>query len=202
MPPIVLCSACDVVQKKASLRRRERARCVRCGAELYRAGPVSIDVPIALALTALVLLALTDSFPLVTLKLNGTSRTATLVDAALGLYQQGYAPMALLVAVTTMIVPGLEIGLLLYLLVPLRLGHRPAGFARLFRILGAIRPWGMVEVFMLGTLVALVKLSALAEIVTSTALWSCALLMFNLSALTTVTSTEHFWTWAQGADVR
>ena len=57
----------------------------------------------------------------------------------------------------------------------------------------------MSEVFMLGALVALVKLSALAEVIPGVSLYSYGALMLALSALTSITPTEQFWRWVDGA---
>jgi paraquat-inducible protein A len=54
-----------------------------------------------------------------------------------------------------------------------------------------------MEVFMLGALVALVRLSNFAHIAAGIALWSCALLMLCLSALTSITSPEQLWRWVE-----
>ena len=57
----------------------------------------------------------------------------------------------------------------------------PRGLPAVFRLVHAVRPWGMVEVFMLGTLVALTKLAALASVVPGIALWSFGVLQKETS---------------------
>jgi paraquat-inducible protein A len=52
---------------------------------------------------------------------------------------------------------------------------------------------------MLGALVALVKLSALAEVVPGVALFAYGALMLVLAALTSVTPPEQFWRWVEAA---
>jgi len=64
-------------------------------------------------------------------------------------------------------------------------------------LLTQIRRWTFVEVFMLGSLVALVRLSGYAEVMTGVSLWSCGLLMLTLAALTTHTSPAQFWRWVE-----
>jgi paraquat-inducible protein A len=85
----------------------------------------------------------------------------------------------------------------LYLLVPLRLRREAPGQDMVFRMLAQIRPWIFVEVFMHGALVALVRLAAFARVIPGVALWSCALLMFTLTALTSRTSPGQFWRWVE-----
>src|SRR5882672_3584672 len=120
MSSMIVCHACDLVHRRDAILDKARVRCVRCRAELYRTNSASIDTPIAVAVTALVLLLLSNVYPLVALQLNGSVRTTTLVGAALGLYGQGYASIAALVLLTTVLIPLFQISSLLYVLLPLR----------------------------------------------------------------------------------
>jgi len=198
MSSLIVCHACDLVHRRDVIMDKARVRCVRCRAELYRTNSASIDTAIALAVTAAVLLLLSNAYPLVALQLNGSVRATTLMGAAIGLYDQGYAPVAALVLLTTLLVPLFQISGLLYVLVPLRANRRAPGQNELFRALTYLRPWAMTEVFMLGALVALVKLSALAEVIPGVSLFSYGALMLALSALTSITPTEQFWRWVDG----
>jgi len=198
MASMIVCPACDLVHRLDAVGDEVRVRCVRCRAELYRTNSASIDTAVALALAACVLLAVSNLFPLVSLELKGSVRHATLLDAAFALYRQGYAPMAALVVLTTVLIPSFHIAALLYLLFPLRRNSRATAQNQAFRALTRLRPWAMPEVFMLGALVALVKLSALAQVIPGVALFSYGALMMTLSALAAVTPTEQFWRWVEG----
>lgn len=197
MSSLIVCHACDLVHRFDAIAARSRVCCVRCRAELYRTQGGDIDTPIAWAASSLVLFILANAYPLVALKVNGATRVATLLGAALGLYQQGYAALAVLVTFTTVVVPLMQILVYLYLLVPLRSGQRAPGHELLFRVLSTLRPWAMAEVFMLGALVALVKLGALADVIPRIALVSYGLLMLTLAALIASTPTEQLWQWAE-----
>src|SRR5277367_1560078 len=158
---LIVCHACDLVHRSDKIAAPARVRCARCSAELYRTTGGGIDTAIAWAASALVLFIVANVYPLVALKVNGTTRDATLVGAALGLYDQGYASIAAVVFFTTVLVPLTEIATYLYVLVPLRVNRRARGLNVLLRVLTPLRAWGLVEVFMLGALVALVKLAAM-----------------------------------------
>jgi paraquat-inducible protein A len=198
MSSVIVCHACDLVHRRDAIMDKARVLCVRCRAELYRTNSASIETPIALAATAAILLLLSNAYPLVALQLNGSFRATTLVGAALGLYEQGYAPVAALVFVTTVLIPLFQIAALLYVLLPLRRNGRARGQNEVFRALNRLRPWAMSEVFMLGALVALVKLSALAQVIPGIALFAYGALMLTLAALTSITPTEQFWQWVEG----
>lgn len=203
---IIVCHACDLVQRRSEVAaERTRVRCVRCRAELYRTHSTSLDTAIAVAMSALVLLVLSNAYPMVTLELNGSKRTATLMRAVWDMYLQGYVPVAFLVLLTTVLVPLFQISALLYLLIALRRqrgtsragGQALPGRNELFRALGRLRPWAMPEVFMLGALVAMVKLSAMASVVPGISLFSYGVLMLMLATLTAITPAEQFWQWVE-----
>jgi paraquat-inducible protein A len=194
---LIVCHACDLAHRFDKIAAPARVRCARCRAELYRTTDGDIDTAIAWAASALVLFVVANVYPLVALKVNGTTRDATLIGAALGLYLQGYASIAAVVFFTTVLVPLTEIVTYLYVLVPLRVNRRVPGLNVLMRVLTPLRAWGLVEVFMLGALVALVKLAAMATVVPRVALISYGLLMLALAALTYETPTEQFWQWVE-----
>jgi paraquat-inducible protein A len=194
---VIVCHACDLAHRLDSLAGSARVRCVRCRAELYRTNDRSPDTAIALAVTALGLFVLANVYPLVAMSVNGTTRMTTLIGAAEAFYEQGYGALAILVAFTAVIVPMVQIVTLLYVLVPLRFGRVVRGQNLLFRLLTALRPWGLTEVFMLGAVVALVKLSAQAEVSPRVSLIAYGLLMISIAALTSATPSEQYWLWVK-----
>jgi paraquat-inducible protein A len=199
MPSVIVCPSCDLAHRAATTPVSERTRCARCRAHLQRPETGSIDTAIALSLAALGLFVLSNAYPLVVIHSNGTTREATLVGAAVSFFRQGHAALAWLVFITTVLGPFLQIASLLYLLIPLRYKQHAPGQSTIFRLLTQARPWTFVEVFMLGALVALVRLAAFARVVPGIALWSCALLMLTLAALTSRTSPGQFWRWVEGS---
>jgi paraquat-inducible protein A len=192
---VIVCHACDLAHRLDSPAAKARVRCIRCRAELYRTNDGSLDTVIALAATALMLFVLANVYPLVALTVNGSTRMTTLIGAAEAFYEQGYGALAILVAVTAVVVPLTQILTFLYVLAPLRLGRAAPGQKVLFRILTALRPWGMAEVFTLGAVVALVKLSAQAEVSPGVSLIAYGLLMFAMAALINATPGEQYWHW-------
>jgi paraquat-inducible protein A len=192
---VIVCHACDLAHRLDRIAAAARVRCVRCRAELYRTSTASIDTAIALAASALILFILANAYPLIALKVNGATRVATLTGAALGLYNQGYATMAVLVVITAVLVPLAQILAFLYVLVAVRRRRRVPAQGPLFRVLAALRPWAMAEVFVLAALVAMVKLAAEAEVAPRLALGAYGLMMLTLTALNGITPTEQLWQW-------
>jgi paraquat-inducible protein A len=63
------------------------------------------------------------------------------------------------------------------------LGRTPWGLAGLYRFLEWLQPWAMLEVYLLGVLVAIVKLGQLASIEASVGLWAFGALILVWSAV-------------------
>ncbi|HEX3913471.1 MAG TPA: paraquat-inducible protein A [Steroidobacteraceae bacterium] len=194
---VIVCPLCDLAHRAGAAPASERTRCARCRAPLQRPENGRIDTAIALSICALVLFFLSNAYPLVAIQSNGTTRASTLVGAALGLYGQDHVGLAALVFITTVVGPFVQIVSLLYLLVPLKYRRQAPGQNTVFRLLAQMRLWTFVEVFMLGAVVALVRLSSFARVLPGVALWSCALLMLTLAALTSRTSAGQFWRWVE-----
>ena len=83
---------------------------------------------------------------------------------------------------------------LIYVLVPLRVGWRPRSIQTVYRIIDRLRPWGMLEVYMLGVLVAIVKLSELASIELGVAFWCYAALILDTAAAASSLQADLIWT--------
>jgi paraquat-inducible protein A len=197
MSPVILCPSCDLVHRGTNAPEQGRTQCARCRAPLQRAEGAALDTAIALAVCALVLIFLSNAYPLVEMHVNGSTRETTLIGAALGLYAQNFDTLAALVLLTTVIAPLLQIVALLYLLLPLRRQRHARGQQAVFRLLTRIRRWSFTEVFLLGVLAALVRLSTYTYLVIGISLWSCVLLMLCLSALASITSPEQIWRWIE-----
>jgi paraquat-inducible protein A len=103
--------------------------------------------------------------------------------------------LAALVFVTTTLAPALELAAMIYLLLGLRVGIPQSRFALAFRWVQRLRAWGMIDVLMLGILVALVKLSSLARVAPGLGLWSFAALLVLMAALNITFNPREVWRW-------
>ena len=168
-------------------------RCPRCGAVLYRVSRDALERSLALTCAALLLLLIGNLFPLVGLNIQGHHVETTVLGAARQLWRDDMPLIALVLLATTVLMPLIELGALVWLLLPLRSGRRPPGFIALFRALQLAHPWAMVEVFILGVLVSLVKLSHLADVLPGPAIWCFGALMLVLTALSSLFDSRALW---------
>ena len=181
-PSLVACPDCDLLNRLDG-PAAATLLCARCGAVLRRHRPNSIDRTLALVVAALLLFALANAFPFLAMKSGGLVQETTLLSGVQELWRQGLRLLATLVFCTCVLVPAAQLTGLVTILLPLRLGRRPPpGAARILRLVQAAAPWGMMEVFMLGILVALVKLGHMATIVPGVSVFSFAALIVVMAA--------------------
>jgi paraquat-inducible protein A len=196
---LLACEQCDLLQRETSLPPGGTARCRRCGARLYRNRPHGLTRALAHVLGALVLYVVSASFPVVGLRVSGELVQATLPGAVHGIYAEGMWPVAVLVLATTLVAPFVQMAALAWLLAPLHFGRVGRGHALVFRALHLARPWVMVEVLMLGVLVALFKLGRIAAVVPGIALWSLGGEMVLLAMAAAAFDPHAYWAQASAA---
>lgn len=190
---LIACQECDLLLREISLPPGGIACCRCCGAPLYRNSPDSLDRTLALVLAATVLFIIANIYPILGIEIQGTRNATNLYGAVRSLWDQDMRPISFLVFITTILVPAIELSMMIYILLPLRLQRIPAGIALMLRILQKIKPWGMVEVFMLGVLVSLVKLTGSSSIIPGVALWSFGGLTFLLAAVAASFNPRDVW---------
>jgi paraquat-inducible protein A len=193
MSDLMACHACDLLTELPPLPPRGEACCPRCGSVLVRSKPNSIERSLALALASLILFAVAISFPFLAMKTGGFEQQSNLVTGVWLLYAQDMAGMATVVFLTCLLFPFLQISALLYILLPIYLKRRVPLAIQTFRFIIKLQPWCMMEIFMLGILVSLVKLAKLAEIIPGTSLWAFALLIITSAAQLTVLNPHEVW---------
>jgi paraquat-inducible protein A len=175
----------------------QRARCPRCRLTLGRHERLGASQMLAICLTAIVAFVLANVYPLVTLEVQGMAQQASLLGAIQVTWQQpGLWGVALMSLLTAFVLPMAQLLLLLALLLMLRCRRLPAGFAWATRALQWFRPWSMVPVFVLGVLVAVIKIAALAKIIIGVGLWAMAALVVLLTLLQRLDA-RTLWRWAQ-----
>lgn len=161
---LIACRECDALQREVPVPEGGLAQCHRCGAELFRYKPGSLDLTLAFILAASVVFVIALAYPLLGLDARGLRTSATILETASELQQTGMPSVAVLVFVTVIAMPLAQLAGLLYMLVPLKLGIVPPRVHLAFRIARWAQPWAMVEVYLLGVLVSLIRLTQVADV--------------------------------------
>jgi paraquat-inducible protein A len=157
------CHDCDLLHRIPAISEGMTASCCRCGALLLKPKRNSIERTLALAITGLILLVMANSFPFLGFKIHGQVQNTLLLTGIQQFYTSGMPWLAFLVLFTTVIAPLAQILAMVYILLPLKFHRRAPGMFHVFRWILQLQPWSMMEVFMVGILVSMVKLAKMAH---------------------------------------
>jgi paraquat-inducible protein A len=174
------------------LGRKQTAMCRRCDGTL--AGPATgrVERPLALATASLVLLLASIIWPLMTVSSLGAARQSWLETCVTALWGQGFLSLATLVATFTIALPCVYLLMLMWVLSALRLDlGGPLG--SLFRWVQHLRPWMMIEVYLVGCFVAYSRIKVVATIEIGIGGW--CLLGASLVFLLTLTQLDERTVW-------
>jgi paraquat-inducible protein A len=187
------CHDCDLLQHIPALPPNGAAICPRCGAALQRFRPDSLERTLALTVAGLILFLLANTFPFLSFKIGAQVHETTLITGIATLYQQGLPELAVLVMLTIILVPLIQLSGLLYVLLPLSANRQAPMTMQVFRWIRTLQPWGMTEVFLLGILVSIVKLAKMAKIVPGIAVFAFLALIVVMAAAATTLDPHLVW---------
>jgi paraquat-inducible protein A len=196
---LMACHECDLLQQIPKVPVGSAALCERCGTVLLRNKHESFQRPLALLFAGALLFVMFNAFPFLTFKQGGLEHRTYVVTGIRDLADQGMPQLAALVAFNLLIAPGLHLLAFLYVLVPVSLNRRAPGMFRVFRYLRLLQPWHMVEIFMLGVLVSMVKLAKMAQIIPGVAVYSLTAFIFVMAAASAAVDPHEVWErWEDG----
>ena len=179
---VVACHDCDLLHRKEPAPARGAALCSRCGAVLYRSPRAFAERSLALSLASLALLVMATTLPFLTFRMAGLVQENHLASGVNELRRQGYWELAGLVLFVTVLAPAVRLLLMAWVSAALLRGRRSRSLRQALRIAERLKPWAMLEVFLLGAIVGIIKLGQIAEVSLDPAIWAFGALIIVMSA--------------------
>tara|TARA_R100001377_G_scaffold84672_1_gene68760 strand:+ start:3286 stop:4503 length:1218 start_codon:yes stop_codon:yes gene_type:complete len=161
---IVECHECALSVNISLLIERQKALCPRCGFLLSAKHHNALDRILAYSISAIFFLLLSLPFEFLAFKSNGIERKIDILASLTILNNNNYLILAVLEVLTIFVIPALILFSLIYLSVALRKGIYPQGGQYFLNLTYKLLPWSMVEIFVVGVLVSLIKIISLADI--------------------------------------
>jgi len=201
MSEIVLaCRDCGQIHRAGTSLLGRSLMCRRCGAVLWRLTSSGFAVPFVLAVTAAILFALANTFALFDISLAGDDRSTLILNGAVALseYGDGISVVGMLVALTSAIIPALSIALIIMTLAGLRAtargGSPPGpGLTGIWRLALHLRRWSMLDVYLLGALVAYTRLSQLGQVEVAAGGYALAVLVLAQVLVEQLLGRQQVW---------
>jgi paraquat-inducible protein A len=156
------CESCGLLSRPAS----GRGRCPRCGIELEFRKTDSIQRTWAFLIAAAICYLPANLLPVLTTYTAAGTESDTIIQGVVLLWSPTGWPLSLIVLVASILIPSAKIGALGYLLLSVQRGTVAHGAdrARLYRIVGLVGRWSMVDVFVDTFTAALVQLQPLMSV--------------------------------------
>ncbi|WP_426234697.1 paraquat-inducible protein A [Pseudomonas sp. TWP3-2] len=177
---LIICEHCDCVYEKVPLAKHQKTICVRCGGVLQRYNGLTVQQRLALTFTASMLWLFANFYPVMSISLQGIKNSATLWDSVLALSQGPITFIAMVAAISIIIAPAFQLVLLTWVLGFALASQRSPGFKTCMRWLETLRPWSMLEVCLLGAMVAVFKLAGMLDVLPGIGLFALAALSLLL----------------------
>lgn len=189
----IACRNCDLIHELIPVKINEVARCSRCGNTLYVKKLTFVDRSLALTLSAFIMYFPANFYPILTLSVIGNTKANSLFTGVKELFNGGYYFVSILVFLTSIFLPLISITSLLYTMISFKFNIKLPYVSKIFRIHEQINKWVMLEVYMLGILVALTKLSSIAKVSFGTGLF-CYIALLLLIIISSI-SYDNFVIW-------
>jgi paraquat-inducible protein A len=189
----IACHGCDLLVNVAALKHGESASCPRCGHFLTKLRTDAYSRVLAYTVSGLILLVLANSFSFLSFAASGLESVITLRQTPGAVWDYGMPEVAIMVAAFIIIIPAVILVLLLFLCLPLERGLYRPWLAPVAKWIFIAQNWAMVEVFIIGVIVSLVKIAAMATVVLGISFWAYA--GFSICFTLAVASLDRYQCW-------
>ncbi|WP_029814956.1 paraquat-inducible protein A [Vibrio parahaemolyticus] len=197
---LISCEECGLVVRIPEIEQGQKAQCPRCSHSLTKINAKPYQSVIAVSSACLIMLVLSISFPFMSFSVQGLSQEITLLHAAKMLAEFQNALLGALLLATVVVLPAIYVGLILFLhLEALKARNHPPSKKQqrmakvLCRILFRVEPWLMVDVFLIGVLVSLIKIASLADIGMGSSFW--AFCVYTILVVKCISMVDKSWLW-------
>jgi paraquat-inducible protein A len=161
---LAACPGCDLLYQEVMVAKGKKLRCPRCGTTVYIPVTESLTKTFALSLTGLLLFIPAVTQPIMTFTVMGLKGSGNVIDAIMALYDREYFFVCFMVFLVSLFFPLLKLALLFWVSCSLKMKRYGGNLHLVFRAYNHLAEWGMVEVYMLGILVSIIKMHKMAMI--------------------------------------
>jgi paraquat-inducible protein A len=189
----IACPGCDLLVDVSALGSGQSASCPRCGFLLTRKRQNAYQRVLAFGSAGLIFLVLANNYPFLSFSSSGLESVMTLRQTPGALWANDMPEVGILVAAFIIFIPAAVLLMMLALSIPLSQGRYHPWMVTIAKGIFLARNWSMVEVFIIGVIVALVKIAAMATVVIGPAFWAYA--AFTICFTVAVANLDRYQCW-------
>jgi paraquat-inducible protein A len=190
---LTACPDCDLLLPKTEAPVGYSAVCPRCGRKLGKGSEGSIAKVLAFSLTGLLMYLPAISLPLMTFNSFGFSDSANILESIVNFYRNDYYLVSLMVLLSAVVFPLILLTTIFIITLQLQRKRYPAYLAGLFRMHLHLEEWAMIEVYLLGIMVTIIKMGGTSDIHYHTGIFCFSSLVLITLAISTIVDHDLFW---------
>ncbi|BBB27460.1 paraquat-inducible protein A [Amphritea japonica] len=190
---LIACHECDLLIERVVNQPDQDVICPRCHARLYYTTLNTIERLLALSLAGLILFIPANLFPILSLRVFGQSQSEIILQSALSLYEGGLIVVALLILLFAIVVPLIQLIALFYISFTLHYRWEGRLLRQAMHSYQHLRGWGMLEIFLLGVLISIIKLKDIADLEIGLGLYSLAALIVVITLSSVFFNPHQIW---------
>jgi len=189
----MVCPSCSQILSPPQLQQGQMAQCPRCARQLHRYKNHPLQKGLALSLTGLVFFLPANLLPLLTFSVLGIHSQSSIMQACLHMFASSQVVVGSVVALTTMVFPLLLLVSLLLVTFGLMQGSKKPQLTPLFRLYHHLSEWAMLDVFLVGVLITIIKMSHMASVSLNGGFFCLVGLVLTSIAAQTAIDPQRFW---------
>ncbi|MFT5699388.1 MAG: paraquat-inducible protein A [Desulforhopalus sp.] len=190
---IIICPDCDLLLPKKKAPLGYSVSCPRCGKRLSKQKKNSVQRTFVLSMTGLLMYLPAMLLPLMTFKNLGFSDSANVIESIVNFYKNDYYFVSLMVLLSSAVFPLLLLAMVCTISFNLQHGRYPSYLRTLFRNYLHLEEWAMIEVYLLGIMITIIKMVDSSEIVYHSGVFCFTSLVLLSLAISTTIDKQYFW---------
>jgi len=151
------------------------------------------DLPLALTVAAAICFVIANFSQLMDLTAVGRTNSTTIAGGAYQMWMEGEPIVGALIAFCAVIAPGFFLLFMLVLMIAARHTPPPFWVAEMLRWAHHFENWSMLEVMMLGIMVALIKIAEVASVETGIGMYAVFALIVLIPSIMVTFDARELW---------
>ncbi len=159
-----ICETCDLIVEYNDVKVGVKYHCPRCHNVIYHCKANVMTNLLLISFSALLIFYPAFFYPVMKLSVAGLTSTGNVYSSYLGFYNQGENLLSIIVFITVVLIPFLIPFFIFVVTLFNKLRIYPSIQREFLKLFIYLKDWGMVEVYLLGIFVSIIKMYSLAEI--------------------------------------
>lgn len=193
----IACHECDLLIHLPPIEEGNRALCPRCGHVLTQKRVNARDKLFAYSISSVIFLVFSLPFDFLSFESKGNARVVTLGESIESLSLYDFQSIAILIFLTTILIPGIFLLGLIYTLLSLQADRLFALTDKIAKFLFSLLHWNMAEIFLIGILVSFVKIASMAKVAFGLSFFAYVFFIIFLAMTISHLDRFQFWRWVK-----